>query len=84
MVDLQAALQTGGVECVALCDVDSQHLAEAAAQVEKLQGSRPRTFKHYGDLLDTPGLRAVIIATPPALARAPLPGRLPAQPRHLL
>jgi len=65
MVDLQAALQTGGVECVALCDVDSQHLAEAAVQVEKLQGSRPRTFKHYGDLLDTPGLRAVIIATPP-------------------
>jgi predicted dehydrogenase len=30
-----------------------------------MQGSRPRTFKLYGDLLETPGLNAVMIATPP-------------------
>lgn len=65
MVDLQAAFTTGGVECIALSDVDSEHLSAAAAEVEKLQGSRPKTFKHYRELLDTPGLRAVIIATPP-------------------
>ncbi len=65
MVDLKAAFQVGGVECVALCDVDSDHLSASAAEVEKLQGSRPKTFKHYRELLDTPGLQAVIIATPP-------------------
>jgi predicted dehydrogenase len=65
MVDLNAAFKNGGVECVALCDVDSDHLAASAAEVEKLQGRRPRTFKHYRDLLDTPGLQAVIIATMP-------------------
>ncbi|MEN6606608.1 MAG: Gfo/Idh/MocA family oxidoreductase [Bryobacteraceae bacterium] len=65
MVDLKAAFKVGGVECAALCDVDSDHLSGAATDVEKAQGSRPRTFKHYGDLLDVSGLQAVIIATPP-------------------
>ncbi|MGO8675431.1 MAG: Gfo/Idh/MocA family protein [Limisphaerales bacterium] len=65
MVDLKAALKIGGVEVVALCDVDSEHLDSSAAEVEKLQGRRPRTFKLYEELLQTPGLEAVIIATPP-------------------
>jgi predicted dehydrogenase len=65
MVDVRAAFKAGGVEVMALCDVDEQHLADSAAEVEKLQGSRPKTFKHYTDLLQTPGLNAVIIATPP-------------------
>jgi predicted dehydrogenase len=65
MSDTRAAFQAGGVEMSAICDVDSQHLAQTAAAVEKSQGSRPRTFKHYEELLATPGLHAVIIATPP-------------------
>jgi predicted dehydrogenase len=65
MVDVKAAFKAGGVEVIALCDIDSQHLKSSADQVEKIQGSRPRTFKHYEGLLDTPGLEAVIIATPP-------------------
>ncbi len=65
MVDIQAAFRTGGVEVLALCDVDSQHLADSAKEIEKLQGSPPKTFKHYQELLETPGLNAVIIATPP-------------------
>ena len=65
MVDLKAAFQVGGVEVIALCDVDSDHLARSAAEVEKLQGKRPQTFKHYQDLLKSPGLEALIIATPP-------------------
>jgi predicted dehydrogenase len=65
MVDVRAAFKAGGVQVVALCDVDEQHLADNAAEVEKLQGSRPKTFKHYADLLQTPGMDAVIIATPP-------------------
>jgi predicted dehydrogenase len=65
MVDLNAAYRAGGVECAALCDVDSSHLEQCAAEVEKLQGSRPRTFKDYRECLSMPGLDGVIIATPP-------------------
>jgi predicted dehydrogenase len=65
MVDVRAALKVGGVEVIALCDVDTKHLEESADQVEKMQSSRPQTFKHYEELLNTPGLEAVIIATPP-------------------
>ena len=62
MVDVKAALKVSGVEIVALCDIDSEHLKNSADEVEKIQGSRPRTFKAYKDFLDTPGLEAVIIA----------------------
>jgi predicted dehydrogenase len=65
MVDVKAAFQAGGVEVIALCDVDSDHLAQSAAEVEKIQGTRPLTFKLYPELLALPGLEAVIIATPP-------------------
>ncbi|RPH92385.1 MAG: gfo/Idh/MocA family oxidoreductase [Calditrichaeota bacterium] len=65
MVDMNAAFKVGGVECIAVCDVDSDHLAKSADDIEKKQGSRPKAFKDYRDLLETPGLQAVIIATPP-------------------
>lgn len=65
MVNVKAAFKAGGAQIVALCDVDSDHLAATAAEIEQLQGSRPRTFKLYADLLALPGLEAVIIATPP-------------------
>jgi predicted dehydrogenase len=45
--------------------VDSEHLSAAAAEVEKLQGSRPKTFKHYRELLAMPEMKMVIIGTPP-------------------
>jgi len=45
--------------------VDSQHLDEAAAEVQKLQAQAPKRFKDYRELLNTPGLDIVIIATPP-------------------
>jgi len=65
MVDAKAALEAGGVEFVAICDVDSAHLEQSAAELEKAQGKRPKTFKQYEDLLKVPELEAVIIATPP-------------------
>jgi predicted dehydrogenase len=65
MVDVNAAFKAGGVEVVALCDVDSDFLTKGAAAVEKLQNKRPLVFKQYEDLLKTPELDAVIIATPP-------------------
>jgi predicted dehydrogenase len=65
MVVVEAAFKTGGIEVLALCDVDSQHLESNATKVEKLQGKKPKTFKAYQDLLAVEGLEAVIIATPP-------------------
>jgi len=65
MVNVRAAFKAGGVEVVAVCDVDSEHLRVAAEEVAKLQGLPPRTFKHYEELLQVEGLDAVIIATPP-------------------
>jgi predicted dehydrogenase len=65
MVDLKAAFKAGGVVCIALCDVDSEHLKNSADTVAELQGSRPKTFKDYRQLLALSDLQAVIIATPP-------------------
>ena len=42
MVDAKAALKVGGVEVVAVCDVDSDHLKKGADELEKLQGKRPK------------------------------------------
>jgi predicted dehydrogenase len=65
MVIAKAALKTGGAEVIAVCDVDSDHLNSSANELEKLQGIKPKTFKYYHDLLETKGLEAVFIATPP-------------------
>ncbi|HEY3369495.1 MAG TPA: Gfo/Idh/MocA family oxidoreductase [Prolixibacteraceae bacterium] len=65
MVITNAALKAGGVEVVAICDVDTDHLKNSADEVEKTQGFRPQTFKYYKDLLDVRQLDAVFIGTPP-------------------
>jgi predicted dehydrogenase len=65
MVITNAALKIGGVEVIGICDVDSDHLKNSADQLEKLQGTRPKTFKYYHDLLDMKGLEIAFIATVP-------------------
>jgi predicted dehydrogenase len=59
------ACAPGRLEVVALCDVWAPAREKFAALVaEKLSGQRPRLVARYQELLDTPGLDAVIIATP--------------------
>jgi len=65
MADVRAAFKVGGVEVIAICDIDSEHLKSSAEKIEQSQGSRPKTFKQYKELLRVAGLEAVIIATPP-------------------
>jgi predicted dehydrogenase len=65
MVDIKAALKIGGVEVIGICDVDSDHLNNSANELETLQGTKPKTFKYYTDLLDMNRLEAVFIGTPP-------------------
>ena len=65
MVIAKAALKNGGVEIIGICDVDSDHLKNSADELEKLQGSRPKTCKYYQDLIDMKGLEVVFIGTVP-------------------
>lgn len=65
MVITTAALRSGAVEVAGICDVDSEHLSSAAAEIEKLQGIRPKTFRHYQDLIGLRGLEALFIGTVP-------------------
>lgn len=65
MVDITAALKTNQVEVIAICDVDSEHLKSSADKINEVQGSRPKEFKEYQDLLNVSDLDAVFIGTPP-------------------
>mgnify|MGYP005851369847 FL=1 len=65
MVVTTAAIKAGGVEITGVCDVDSAHLNNSADEIGKLQGTRPKTYKYYHDLLAFKELDAVIIGTIP-------------------
>ncbi|MBT6007445.1 MAG: Gfo/Idh/MocA family oxidoreductase, partial [Prolixibacteraceae bacterium] len=65
MVITTAALKVGGVEVIAVCDIDSEHLKSSADELEKMQGKRPKEFKDYRELLEIKGLEVLFIGTPP-------------------
>lgn len=66
MVLMKAAFKGGAnIEVIGIADVDTQHLADGATELETLQGKKPKTFTAYQDVLDMNGLDAVFIATPP-------------------
>jgi len=66
LLDLKAAFKAGGVEALALCDVDREHLEKAATEAAALQGGkRPSTYSDWREFLAHPEMEAVIIATPP-------------------
>lgn len=64
-VVLKAAFEAGGVEVVALCDVDSAHLDEMSQKVAERQARSPARYEDWRELLDHGGLQAVVISTPP-------------------
>lgn len=45
MVNAKAALQVGGVEIVALCDVDADHLEQSAAENREVAGQAPTSLQ---------------------------------------
>ncbi|MDX1943094.1 MAG: Gfo/Idh/MocA family oxidoreductase [Saprospiraceae bacterium] len=62
--NLENALKIEGVECIGLCDIDSNILAKRASDVEKVQGKAPMQYNDYRKLLENKDLDAVIIGTP--------------------
>jgi predicted dehydrogenase len=62
--DLSSLLKHNGVECIGLCDVDSNVLNRRAAELEKKSGKKPILYSDYRKLLENKDLDAVIIGTP--------------------
>ena len=62
--DVRSLLKIDGVECRALCDVDSDVLAERASEVEEATGITPKRYGDYRALLENPDIDAVVIGTP--------------------
>ncbi len=62
--DLQAFLKQKNTECAAICDVDENVLNKRIADVEKIQGTKPKGFKDFRKLLEEPGIDVIIIGTP--------------------
>jgi len=64
MSNVKAFLQQEGVECAALCDVDSNVLEKRGAETNDLQGKKPDLYGDYRKLLERKDIDAVIIGTP--------------------
>lgn len=62
--DLSSMLTHDNVECIALCDVDSNILNSRAAELEKKTGKKPALYNDYRKLLENKAIDAVIIGTP--------------------
>src|SRR5260370_38471011 len=64
MVDLRHLMDSGRTEVVALCDVDTKNLEEAANEVAGRQKERPQTYHDFRDMLKPKNLDVVLIGTP--------------------
>lgn len=61
---LREFLQTGGVNCLGICDIDQQILDEKAAALKKDFQQTPRLYKDFRKMLEDKDIDAVIIGTP--------------------
>lgn len=51
----KAVMSIDGFTLASVCDIDSEHLTSVADAIEKGQGSRPKEYKDYQELLDKIG-----------------------------
>jgi predicted dehydrogenase len=64
MVDLRHLMDLEGAEVVALCDVNKQHLEEAAGEVAGRSKRRPELFHDFRAMLKPRNLDVVLVGTP--------------------
>jgi predicted dehydrogenase len=62
--DLKTFLNQNNTECAALSDVDENVLRERIADVEKIQGKKPKGYADFRRMLEHKGLDVIIIGTP--------------------
>jgi predicted dehydrogenase len=62
--NMRTHLEINEVECVAVCDVDQSVLDKRTAEVESIQGTKPKQYTDYRKLLEDKSIDAVIIGTP--------------------
>jgi len=61
---LRCALQHGGSQLAAICDVDTKQSDSAMQEITKLTAAKPRVYRDYRDLLQKEKPEIVIVATP--------------------
>lgn len=61
---LSAAIESGTVEPIALCDVDENQLNASQEKLSKLTSASPRRYKDYRELLEREKPEIVIVGTP--------------------
>ena len=57
-------LKMEDVDVIAICDVDQNVIDRRMADYAKLRSNKPQAYRDYRDLLQDPGIDAVIIGTP--------------------
>ena len=64
MYNLTDHLQQPGIECAALCDVDSNILQERTKTITELTGKSPKQYNDYRRVIEDKDIDIVIIGTP--------------------
>ncbi len=62
--DMMTFLKFDDVDCVAVCDIDSERMSKAAQKVEEARGKRPDETGDFRKIIDRKDIDAVCVATP--------------------
>ncbi len=61
---LRCAMEAGRSKVVGICDVDERAIKATQAEVDKLTGDKPNTYRDYREMLTKEKPEIVIVATP--------------------
>ena len=62
--DLRAFLERNEIQCLAIADVDEEHLAEGIRLVQERKNRRPDGYSDFRRIMDRRDIDVVIVATP--------------------
>lgn len=62
--NLRDFLRVDEIECLAIADVDNEHLKEGQKIVEDYRGKKPDGYRDFRKIMDRKDIDAVIVATP--------------------